>query len=280
MRRYKRYHFEDIGTFLLEKTYDINKDVDYIYNKIFKPIVDKIKNDSYNVKVKEIPNFNFGGIVFKKISSADLQSSECKKAHLLNPVTIYLGSFELGSLYTGKEGLILVSVSYQAFLALETMSYKELIEMEHKNIGNKIKLDLNASTIKSSIAHELSHWLNDSLHNEFLTKLIRIATENDNHDILKLKNLDVNLTYFELDAQIHNIKQLKRDNLKIWDTITLYKLISLSPSLTKIYDDIRKLYGDAIMRIWQTNLIKRMDREKLLGKKMTPFTEKLRRFYI
>lgn len=141
-------------------------------------------------------------------------------------------------------------------------------------------MDLNASTIKSSIAHELSHWLNDSLHNEFLTRLIRIATENDNHDILKLKNLDVNLTYFELDAQIHNIKQLKRDNLKLWNTITLYKLISLSLSLTKIYDDIRKLYGDAIIRIWQTNLIKRMDREKLLGKKMTPFTEKLRRFYI
>ena len=282
MKRYKSQYDESLDILLLEKTYEIDEDVDYIYDNYFKDIISKIKRTQFNIEIKNINLFDCQGILFKKIGSEELKSSECQTAHKFNPIDIYLGTFEIGSFYTGNTGMkgfILVSASYSAFQALEEMPYKELLKITQRNIGNEIRLDISEPTIKSSIAHELSHWLNDSIHNEFITKLIKLSRDNDNPDILKLKNLDVNLTYFELDAQIHSIKQLKRDYIDDWNNINLYDLIRLSPSLTKIYNDIKK-YGESIIKIWQTNLIKRMNREGLLGKKMTIFTEKSRRYYI
>jgi len=174
-----------------------------------------VRRGQYPIKLGNIDLFDCDGILFKKISSDELKCSECQLAHKTNPIDIYLGTFEIGSFYTGKTSknrFILVSASYSAFEALEETPYKELLKITHRNIGNKIRLDISESTIKSSIAHELSHWLNDSLHNEFLTKLIILSR--DNKELLKLKNLDVNLTYFELDAQIHSIKQLRKDYLE------------------------------------------------------------------
>jgi hypothetical protein len=76
--------------------------------------------------------------------------------------------------------------------------------------------EITETNIKGSIYHELSHWLNDTLHNKAVSKNMPITQDK----IDKLWSGDVNFSDFEIDAQVHAIKQVKRNYKKDFDKLT------------------------------------------------------------
>ena len=261
---------------LLEITYDIDNDVDFIYNTIFKKYVNELKNKTFFKNLdKFYPLLYTTGFLFDSIGSEILKDANSKFAHMIKPIYIIGGIFDTDSKITFDKKIqnrnyIIISIDKKLIelYIKNNFSFKKLSPNVPDRQIQLIVNSLKESYIKSMIYHELSHWLNDTLNNEHISKVVALAKKYNNDDILKLKTKDIDLTHFEIDAQIHGIKQYKRDNEKIWDKLTLFQLFKLYPSLLVIYNSIKK-QGTEAKDIWLQTLVKRMHRENLLGKKMT-----------
>jgi len=131
--------------------------------------------------------------------------------------------------------------------------------------------EITEHKLKATIAHELSHWISDSLYNSQIKKTINLAIKLDKHIKEVLRVEDVNMSYFEIDAQIHGIKQIKRKKNKYWDTYTLTDLFFMYPPLRATTTVLYNKYSKEVLDIWLKNLITRMNRENLLGKNMKKF---------
>jgi len=250
---------------LLEKTFKISKDVDYIYkNGGFKEFIEDFKKGKINYLNKIIRKDSFN---FKIIKSDELKGIDSRKAHLANPVNIYCGVFSGGPFYNPGEKSIFISFNQSALYAIAAKL--DIPPTQQKRLDNEI----TEFKIKASISHELSHWISDSLYNSYIGKLLNKAQEFQDTDIIKLNNKDVNMTYFEIDAQIHSIKEMKRNFKSTWDSWTLLDIFEKSVSLGGIARNLYQLYGQDILNTWQKMLIKRMHREKLLGKNMKNFVK-------
>jgi len=126
--------------------------------------------------------------------------------------------------------------------------------------------DFRGEKIKNSIAHELSHWLNDTKNNNnIMTKLMNAKGKNVSIEVLQ--GLDnVALTDFERDAQIHQIAQMKRKiSQAVWDSLSFEEMLSRDNSL---YRAIWIRLSKKDQKTWKKLILKRMAREKLLGKNM------------
>jgi hypothetical protein len=77
-------------------------------------------------------------------------------------------------------------------------------------------------------------------------------------------NVTINAHPLEIQAQIHNIKQLHNKYSDQWDTLSFEDMLHMSPSLTSTYRSLP--YGLKIK--WVKNIKMRMFREGLLGKRM------------
>jgi hypothetical protein len=219
-------------------------------------------------------------IEIASIKSDKLPGKEAQAAHALNPCSIRLGCFHDGAWYRpGKaiskalgsisDSQIQISVNYFAIQVWLKGQYSTISPKQLTNFKN----ELVPSSIKSTTAHEISHWLNDTFHNNHITKTLLKSFENANQDLIKLGELDVNMTHFEIDAQIHALKQLKMQNKKVWDQFTLLDLFERYSSLQSIASRLYKNYGKEVLDIWQKMLVKRLAREKLLGKNMRKFVK-------
>ena len=284
MKKYKPliYSFQtDYLSAFLESTFDLEKDVELIYNLGFKDFFNKIKkygvdSESFLKLCKDIINdinsLN-GKNVFKKINSKILITEESQKANKIKFVDIYCGCFVDGSLYDPKNNLILISINYNMIKAIADTDYKNFLKHQNKSNIKSILNEFTFQNMDSNIYHELAHWVDDCFHNNFLSNLVNKAIELQDADIILLNKKNVDLTYFEINAQIHGIKNLKRYNIKDWDQLTLTDVFFKYPALRGIYIDIYKKYGKQIVDLWQKNIIKRMHRENLLGKNMSQYVD-------
>lgn len=254
---------------LLEKTFKISADVDYIYKAGgFEKFIKAFKKDNRKFpesnKIKrETP------IQFVVIKSDNLKSIDAKKANLVNPVRIFCGIYTNGSFYRPTTNVIQISLHYNALSMYANHMEHTVPDSQLKRLKNEI----TEHKIKSSISHELSHWISDSLYNSHIGKLVNKASEFNNTAILKLGKQNVNMTYFEIDAQIHGIKELKRKHESEWDNLTLFDVYTKYTPLGSTAKVLWDNYGQDILDIWQTSLVKRMAREKLLGKNMKTFVK-------
>lgn len=272
-------HEYDFSGVLYEKTFNIKKDVDFIYNKFFKNFLKDLYTGEYNFYINIVKKFSSfkkeklmetNDIIFGIIDSNELKSEDCKKANKLNQLNIYCGIFNSGNCYIPKVSSI-ESPYIQLSLSKNTII---LFFNDYKGDSKNIKFYnnyLKENYIKSSIAHELSHWIDDSLHKGFLTSFVDLSEWLDDVDILKLKKEDVKLTYFEINAQIHGIENLKKRNKKKWNNFTLKDIFWEYTALASIAENIYIDYGEDILKIWQKYLLKRMARENLIGKNMRSF---------
>jgi len=116
----------------------------------------------------------------------------------------------------------------------------------------RLSLTISRNRLENALMHELTHWLDNSIHNEALRK---------NLSIRRLKSP------IELNAQIHAIKIIKQRLINTWDNLTIFDLIAYDSSLKDTYhcwsDIDKKQAVDFVKR-----LMKQMEREGLLGKKM------------
>lgn len=272
--RFRRY-------MLNEKTFNISADVNLLFDRAFKNLfnlLNKFKKNPNNSSIRnELEKYSKGDYEILKTDSSVLKSKDAQAAHLVNPVTISLGVFYDGSFYRPTEtvqaiigkGKGLIQVTALTFSALDLLLKNKtdvLFQGEIEAFNNEFK----PNRAKTALSHELSHWMNDSLHNFNITNTLKIAREMDKPTLILLNKKDVNMTHFEIDAQIHAIKQLKNSFRKNWNNFTMKDLFNNYQSLRGIARNLIK-YGDDVFYAWQKMLTKRMAREGILGKNMKKF---------
>jgi len=258
----------DYMSILLEKTFDLDKDVDYIYKKVFKEFVENFiqkKITFHKVKNNEII-----------IKSNELKNEDSIKANNINPVDIHCKIFdESGSFYQPLKSKINIAPGFYALQVYIDLNFNiEVLEKQFgKNTLKQLENEITEHKVKSTIYHELSHWVSDSLHNRHAKNLIDLVKKYNNPELKLLGQKDVDLTYFEIDAQIHAIKNLKNNKKKEWDKLIFDDIFFLYPSLRTSAQEVHEKFGKEVLEIWEKNLLKRMNREGLLGKNMKGFID-------
>lgn len=250
---------------LQEAVLQIDEDVEFIFKEGgFEDFIKKY-NDSLEPDKDDILRGN--NVVFTDIDSNRLKSIDGLKASLLKPVKIYCGIFNTGNYYQPSTNRIQISFAYSALDVIYSNNLSLVTDRQMKTLKNEI----TDFRIKASISHELSHWISDVKNNSYLSNILFKATEFNRSEIRNLGLADVNMTYFEIDAQIHALLPIYKKYKDRWNFLNLSDVFELYPSLSNINNTIRSKYGAEISKIWQKNLIKRMHREGILGDRMRKF---------
>lgn len=238
-------------TLISERLMDVDNDVNIIYETYFKSDFDEIGSTG-------ILNIN----MFKNsvTHTETLISPVAIKANKINPCKIIINSKTSGNHYNPSGKVISITVNKGAvnFINNNGSDLNRAKGFLDDDSGKSLNREFKESTIKGSIHHELSHWLDDTLHNSHIDKRLKKVHQTN-------KNvLPINADKMEIQAQIHNIKQLKNKYSEIWDELSFIEMIKYSPSLTSISDK----FNDDIKTEWVRNLKTRMYREGLLGNNM------------
>lgn len=246
--------------YLNEKTFNIRRDVDIIYNKAFKKYIDAV---NVKGKIKNLPP-----IPVMILDSSILKGKEARESHKLNPIKIIISPEDSQFYYSPlKQKIVFGFPIYQYYkfsiehINKEPTTFKNSINTFTKDSFNrKIIYKLyKEGNVKGTIAHELSHWINDSLHNRQLTKSVKKG------DLL-LGKKSSRATTIEIDAQIHALKtQREIVGKATWDTWSFDDLMEFGDSLKYNQMATRRTGED---KQWQKDLLRRMEREKILGKNM------------
>ena len=164
--------------YLNEKTFSISADVDMIYKKYFlkylKPFHKMKNNDLTDFQNKIWCASKKGKWDFGTTTSEIFKSRTAKKAHELNPVTLMFGAVSDGSFYSYKEKVISVSLNSDIIDLLvsgRSMDNIKNLMITDRDRFERFKNELSEESVKATIYHELSHWINDSMKVLFLMSL-------------------------------------------------------------------------------------------------------------
>ena len=259
---------------LYEGTFNVNKLVDKLYDFGFKKYIQQIDNyiDGHMNRPTP-PHIHMSAMEFARFANDPFITESLEK----NPVEIYLTVSKGGSSYNPNQQKIVMSFNIGVHDLVKTavdnnIPYALLIDQIPAKQQQNFKQELLGHTVRGSIAHELSHWLDDTHHGFHLSKMTaarRRAEAEYNWDavekIIKKGREDVYLTFYEIDAQIHALKELKRGyTQEEWDRITFNGLMNLSPPTYSTY----KRISPEDKKLFKKLLFKRMHREGILGKQM------------
>lgn len=244
---------------ITEKTFDINAEVDYLYDLFFKEYIDAFDIDN----PAPLPR-TFGTILGPDFVE-DMNNPDIEDAHdsiWLEEITTYSNR---GNVYLPSDGEATINLSLPkpAHDAIKSGIVNQLNDRQRRSIMN----EFTEARMKGSIMHELSHWLNDALHGRFLSKRVdRGITSTD-----RLKTLNQGksrthqfLTDYELDAQVHAIIQFRRKNARMWERIDLDTALQKMPFYMPLYDTLSR----AERKQWKRYMYTRLARENLLGRQM------------
>jgi hypothetical protein len=121
--------------------------------------------------------------------------------------------------------------------------------------------DISERKIKGSIYHEMVHWLDNTFNDEFITRLL--IRSDTNISVLNADGKIPQSSYYEVNAQVHAIKQMRRQtNDHIWNSWTWDMLVKNSVVLTMISEKTKDV-NDYVR--WKRALLKRLIRENLIG---------------
>jgi hypothetical protein len=164
---------------LYEKTYNIQEDINFIYDKAYKRLMDLviIKKATENDIEKAITQSN---VIIK---SSELKSKDCNIANSIDPVIISCQYFKYkkGKNYydsISKDNLILITPDINLIYSIVKNNYVidyniiDNYHLDNKDINMDIKQvvkDFERLT-KMKIAHELTHWVDDIFHGKFVNK--------------------------------------------------------------------------------------------------------------
>lgn len=262
---YGMYKFNEFNKINEKVVEGIDKDVDYIYEFYEKDI-----NEIKKTGILKEDMFNYF-----QIKTSDLKSKISKECHSKNPCEIHinhnlkLDGKDLGNFYTPKEtnifpnkdiGIIGITIhKYAKHLVLaEGDGDIKVSEFMFKGISREFE----EYKIKGTIRHELSHWIDDTLNNRYLTKILKGKYLNN---IAKKKKVDnVNALFFEIQAIVQNIYQLKKEFNDVWDDLTFDEMVDKLPPLSNIKSNMTP----TTYKKWKRKLKEKMWKSNLLGKKM------------
>lgn len=259
MKRYVSYFYDSDFYFFKEKLYNIEKDVEFIYNNSFKKIIDDLNSNNLKPKEHYMKASNGDIAIFK---SSQLKSKDCMKAHKANPVDICCGLYAQSSYGFGSEKEIIISLNQNIFNIFFANKYIP----DGNSKLRRLKNEMTEDKIKASISHELAHWIDDSIYKLFNNILHGEKDPIKQRELLSFGTDILDTTYYEIQAQIHAIAQLKRKHSKEkWDSFTLNNLFEIYPPLADVIDKVYKKNNKDLAVIWLKALLKRLNREKLLG---------------
>ncbi len=243
---------------LQEATFNLGQDVDLLYNLLFKDVIKNIHNEKWNGKYV---------MSHEPMTTAILKSKNARLAHAVNPMYIVTNR---ENVYDPHKSIISISINNSALdvIRAKDNSFEKALRYlkeYYPEQARRFVADLTESRVKGSIYHELSHWLDDTFHNKHLSKMLTKAQNQNSSKVTMQGERNVGLTKYEINAQIHSIKQMKRNYKKEWDMLSFNDMISHNASLMTISSKLNK----ADYNRWKKMLLKRMARENLLGIKMT-----------
>jgi len=253
--------------YLNEKTYSIGADVDFIYNKYFKKILKPIQKGNIKAFMSMLDKSKTigGEYLFDTIESSKLKSKQSKKASEINSVDIKMGVFDNGSFYRPSDNTVSLSLNINVIPVLKTCVVLDDVKSRlGDKVAERLINELSEGSVKGSIYHELSHWLNDTFHNFNITKRLDKAQKVQDMSIMQ-KGGSTLFTDFEIDAQVHAIKQLKRVYKKEWETITWDQISQYKASFNVVFNQLKKSSAK-VQKEYMKTMLKRLNREKLLGK--------------
>lgn len=252
----------------IQTLYDpLKKWVD-MYHKSFKEWDTYVK---FGDKVNDMPFMEIRGEKIKKIQIVKgsdfvkkMKSESVKEAYEKNPLDriIYGFSVDMSSFYEAEDEIIAYLLNVKPLA-----DYWQSTDKQEKAKLHYIAMRSESETfIKSSIRHELTHYVDNSLHGNFASKYIHKArktlSKGDEKRAWKIFSQgkeDPYLGSFEINAVINQTDELKRMFKNKWDKMTIEELLKkLNMS------GHAKRYGDKFLK----PLLKRMWREGLLGKQM------------
>ncbi len=237
-----------------EATFNVGKDVDFLYNKLFRKTVNAILKDKWDGTLPDIIH----------MTTSELPSRKSQKAHNVNPMRIITTH---DNEYNPNNRFISISIGGGALALIRNEgSFSKAIAFlkeYHPADVVKFKGDISPARIKGTIYHELAHWLDDTYHNKHIKDKLDRAVSSDGHSLMHGEK-NVGLTRYEINSQIHAIKQLKRDNLDKWDDLSFKAMVNLNASHLSILRDLS--HADKIR--WKKMILKRMAREGLVGNRM------------
>jgi endonuclease I len=280
--------------FLSEALIDVDKkDIDMIYapvKKLYKDLQAVWKKrelfsaEELQTQFKEVMSRHMTGgagnhRVLKTFSTGQLSSAAAQEAHKINPIKIKVyailphGASNSYNMLT-KEIIIGLPLSIW-----EAMTYR-LNHIPHYQMA-MLTNETSDIRVLSTIRHELTHWLDDSLHNQHLNKKF----SRFNADLQKIKQADgdivstrnavdasykkhvtkgeedIYLTPLEITPFVNQIEELKRRiGDKKYDKLTWADIMTYMPSL----DGLNRRYGAKFRKLMFT----RMARENLLTKNL------------
>jgi hypothetical protein len=247
-------------TFLInERLMHVDDDVDLIYNMFFKEDIDMINLSGF---------INENMFKRSEITTFDLKSPLAEKANKENNCKILINKY--GSNFYNPEGKLIscainsgavryVIGEFRGSLDDAVRSFKLGGDMRKASM---LLSEFTEAKMKGSIHHELAHWIDDTLHNNHIKNRADKVGE-IKKDMTK-RGLPINADKMEIQGQIHNIAQLKKQHLDNWDELTFKDVIALSTTISVIDNQLK---GD-IRKQWLRDLKTRMHREGLLGKSM------------
>jgi len=290
MERYK-------SLLLLERLFELDRDVDLIYNLAFKQFIDKIQSKKMSLLAYD----NFSKFPIQKIIRSDkFISKDSRLAHKINPIEVICGFIfgnQGGSVYKPLKTLSKNYEdfnSYPLYVLLDREILRDFISNNYswdnlfdKNISlfkvQEYKASISEDNVKERIAHELSHWIDDTKHGRFLLKRAIDIEEIKNNELLLDKEKNLLITKIkkqgeqhpymidtEINAIIHSVKILKNKKKNEYDSMTLSDLFA-NTAIYSLAQDVHNKAGREGYYKWQKQIITRLSREGLLGKNMKNF---------
>lgn len=271
--------------FITEALIDVNaQDINKIYAPYVKPFKEiqaawdkltkgKITELSWHElskwqlekQFREIINKYETGKPLKVFDSSMLTSKLAKEAHDVNPIKIFTYLIGDGNMYTPSQSTIYISLEAGIYYAMS--NNLSGIPFHQIHMLKNETLDIR---IKSTIRHELTHWIDDSIHNFYITKALKGAGQVkqaggdwQKHIQKTLWNgeTDAYLGSHEINAYTNQIAELKRRlGAAKYNKLTWRDLITYIPSI----DGSNNRLGAPFRR----KLFTRMSREGLLGPNM------------
>lgn len=254
---------EELESLLTEKLVEVNDDVNLLYDKYFKDDINEFQ------KTGEITSDMFDSdFTYTSVLTNDLS----KQAHQIKPCKIVINDDTMNTrsdnFYSPQLNLISVGVNSNVVeIIKESGNLNNALKKIPDNLKKSFQNEITEHKLKGSIHHELTHWVDDTLHgNQVSNYLDKFNNREQNKKYQKYANTPnlVNTTDFEVNSQIHNIKHAYDKNKERWDSLTFDDLGSLVPAIGTIYKSLSQSDRDK----WLKQLKKRMHREGLLGKKM------------
>lgn len=263
-----RYGDQELFTeslrFVCEETFKMSKSVDKLYDIHMKSMV-----DSYHTNPEQLwrVSQNAGGTVFSKTDSSVLTEHDILiKAHQKNPITIQFGL--LPTNYNSMLSMISVGISVDAvrFLGVKGLNN----EVAVKQIPTVVN-EFEEIRIKALIAHELTHWIDDTLHNQkvikatdkYLQSLGTDETENE-----RLTNEYQFFSELEVQAIVNEISNTRDNQLEEYSRWSWNDLkrehMALNVVMQKAEETLSKEERSGFMKLF----LRRMSRENLITPNM------------